>query len=58
MTHAEYDVVAAIEEGASVFRPESVGPGIEATFQLKPGHEGLLRRTFNFPTGSSTAGYD
>ena len=33
MTQAEYDVLAAIEEGASVFRPENVGPGIEATFQ-------------------------
>jgi hypothetical protein len=33
VTQAEYDVLAAIEEGTSVFRPQDVGPGIEAAFE-------------------------
>jgi hypothetical protein len=33
MTQAEYDVLTAIEEGASVFRPQDLAPGLGATFE-------------------------
>jgi hypothetical protein len=32
MTQAEYEVLTAIERGTSVFRPQEVAPGVDASF--------------------------
>jgi len=32
MTQAEYDVLTAIEEGVSMFRPQDLGPGVDVSF--------------------------
>ena len=32
MTQAQYELLTKIEQGASVFRPEELGPGLDAAF--------------------------